>query len=213
MSDDPRPPVHDSLSVVTHEDIFQNEKWWKSVVRYKYDEDDDHVEVAVYLWKRDDGWTRKNKYVIKTAEAWRTDKTIIDRLFDDPASIDHDETYPASDYYTVGAGETIFRSDGWWKAILRINQKDSYDVEEVMVYLWQEVDGDWRRRQKYTIKGRSDWEEEVEVIENLLDVDSKSVTTNRPTEEDSSDATSGPVPAEFEQLSRELDKHLSVSEK
>ena len=77
MSSDVSPPLHDSLSIVNSEDIYHNDEWWKSVVRYQLNQNDDYEEAAVYLWHDDDGWTRKNKYVIKTIDAWETDKAII----------------------------------------------------------------------------------------------------------------------------------------
>lgn len=54
-----RLPVHESPHVVESEDIYQNEDWWKSVVRYKFDENGANNEIAVYLWHNDDGWKRK----------------------------------------------------------------------------------------------------------------------------------------------------------
>lgn len=203
-------PVHDSLYVVGSEDIYRNDEWWKSVVRYQFDPDDDHSEVAVYLWHNDDGWTRKNKYVIKTTDAWITDKAIIDQLFSTTAESQSDGEFPTSDYYSLAAGETVFRSDGWWKAIVKIAQKGSYETEEVMVYLWQEVDGDWRRRQKYTIKSEESWQDEAEVIESVLDHDAQQsepqpTTTAPATVSGDSESQMGDI----EQLSRELDAHLS----
>lgn len=208
-----RPPIHESLHVVNSEDIYQNEDWWKSVVRYRFDQDEEHDEVAVYMWHNDDGWTRKNKYVIKTPEAWEADKTIINQLFSDSSSTASAEDFPVSDYYETAAGETVFQSDGWWKAILKISKKGSYETEEVMIYLWQEVDGDWRRRQKFTIKSEERWREEVDVIESIVDT-----TTTRDTDylengasstDDVSEDDSYTQPDEFKQLSRELEKHLS----
>jgi len=203
-------PVHDSLYVTGSEDIYRNGEWWKSVVRYQFDPDDDHSEVAVYLWHNDDGWTRKNKYVVKTTDAWVTDKAIIDQLFSTTAESQSNGEFPTSDYYSLAAGKTVFRSDGWWKAIVKIAQKGSYETEEVMVYLWQQVDGDWRRRQKYTIKSEGSWQDESEIIESVLGLDAQqsepqSATTGTATVTGDSESQI----EEIEQLSRALDAHLS----
>lgn len=214
MDPNSRPPVHESLNVIATEDIYRNAEWRKSVVRYQFDEDNDHSEVAVYLWHNDDGWKRKNKYVIKTPEAWYTDKTIVEGLFSGAIDSLPDVDLPVSDYYTVGAGETVFRSDGWWKAILKIGQKGSYETEEVMIYLWQETDGEWRRRQKYTIKSEGRWFEEADVVESVLNVEGSESPASDPSPDSGSGAGSGTStspPDEFEQLSREIDKHLSES--
>lgn len=216
-------PVHDSLRVLEATDLYQNDEWWKSVVTYQFDGSDSQ-ETAMYLWHRDDdGWTRKNKYVIKTVEAWTTDSEIIDRYIrEDPPETETTE-FPVSDYYTTAVGETVFQSDGWWKAIVNIVEKGSYETDEVMVYVWQEVDDDWRRRQKYTIKRVSDWEEEREIVEKHLTLDEPSVATegtSEPTETASrtSETTEtvsqtsehgGGVSEEISTLGDEIDAHLS----
>lgn len=205
MASESRPPVHESLHVVNNSDIYRNDDWWKAVVRYKFDRSDDHEETAVYLWNNDDGWTRKNKYVIKTTDAWETDKTIVDRLFSDPSSVTPEDTLPVSDYYEVAAGETVFCSDDWWKAILKISKKGTYETEEVMIYLWQEADGDWRRRQKYTIKSQERWQEEIDVVESVLYTGTQSAKKI----DNTSDGEKTTRSSEFEQLDRELEKHLS----
>lgn len=201
-------PTSDSLHVIDSKDIYRNTDWWKAVVRYQFDANEEYDEVAVYLWHNDDGWTRKNKYVIKTPEAWETDKTVVNRLFSDSVTEGSDEDFPVSDYYEVAAGETVFQSDDWWKAILKISKKGSYETEEVMIYLWQNVDGDWRRRQKYTIKSPDSWKEESEVIESIVDAPTTSGTSGG---SDSSEDSSYTQPDEFKQLSREIEKHLSES--
>lgn len=202
-----RPPLHDSLHVVAHEDIYRNDDWWKSVVRYRFEPDGDAEEAAVYLWHNDEGWTRKNKYVIKTRAAWETDREIVSRLF---SRTDESSTaeFPTSDYYTVDAGETVFQSDGWWKAILRITEKGSYETEEVMIYLWQQVDGDWRRRQKYTLKSESRWEDEAAVVGET--VEAMSDESIESTSQSGSDGPShGGVSDEIERVESDIELHLS----
>ena len=202
--------MHDSLNVIDYQDIYQNDEWWKSVVRYGFDSDDEHSEVAIYLWHKDDEWSRKNKYVIKTEEAWKTDKTIIQTLLHNSEGLSANEDLPISDYYEVAGGKTVFQSNGWWKAIVKIEQKGSYETEEIMVYLWQRVDDNWRRRQKYTIKSQQKWNEESEIVESVLGTTvsvepvQKEVDTNE-TNEESSVLESG----EFAGLAKELDHHLS----
>jgi len=201
-------PVHGSLHVLDHENIYKREGWWKSVVRYQYDGSTDHDEVAVYLWNKDGEWKRKNKYVIKTPEAWRTDRTIINQLFGDTTPSGSETEFPTSDYYTVEAGETVFQSENWWKAIVKIQQKGTYETEEMMVYLWQNSEGEWRRRQKYTIKSQSKWEGEADVIKSVLDIDT-GTDESAETPETPAGETSGSMPPEFEGLNREIEKHLS----
>lgn len=156
--------------------------------------------------------------MIKTSEAWHTDKTIVNQLLSDSSPPASNQEFPVNDYYELAAGETVFQSDGWWKAILKISKKGSYETEEIMVYLWQEVDGDWRRRQKYTIKSEERWDDEVEVIESIVDTPTESKTDQTPKDsafesrasgDSTSEDDSHTQPDEFKQLSRELEKHLS----
>jgi hypothetical protein len=209
MSSQSDVPVHSSLTVLDTKEIYRTEEWWKAVVRYQYESGSEYDETAVYLWHKDGDWNRKNKYVIKTADAWRTDRAVVEQLFSGEVDSPPDRELPVSDYYEVGAGETVFRSSDWWKAILKIVQKGSYETEEIMIYLWQEVDDEWRRRQKYTIKDRESWEEERAAVESILE-------NELPPEDDRQerDGESEPTDTsidELEQLNREMDKHLSQS--
>lgn len=205
-------PVHDSLTVVDSEDIYHTSDWWKAAVKYRFDDVDEYNEVAVYLWHReDDGWKRKNKYVIKSEEAWRTDSSVIESLLNQKSSAATEQTeqeFPVSDYYTVGAGKTIFESDSWWKAILRITQKGSYETSEVMVYLWQRRDDDWVRRQKYAIKDEESWRDEKAAIESVLGLSVETSPDGDVLKGDEGDSGSS-VTSEIESLGTELEAHLS----
>ena len=209
MASQTRPPLHNSLQVLNSEKIYRNDKWWKAVVQYEFDQNDGNDEVAVYLWHNDDGWTRKNKYVIKTTEAWETDKAIVEKSFSGHAAKCSTDEFPVSDYYELANGETIFQSDGWWKAILKISQKGSYETEEVMIYLWQEGDEDWRRRQKYTIKSQEKWGEERKIIESVLNSDANQDVEDSGTHQQSQKDKSATYSNKVEQLCNDMDKHLS----
>jgi hypothetical protein len=213
-------PVDDALTVCHYEDIYRQGEWWKSVVKYGFEASSEKTETAIYLWHNDDEWTRKNKYVIKTREAWETDRRIIDDFLQADRPTSETTAFPVSDYYTVGIGKTVFQSDHWWKAIVNVTQKGSYETDEVMIYVWQRQDDEWRRRQKYTIKSYSKWEKEREIIDSVVmdsspseDDSEQAVTaaTERGTsaddkvETDTSDTVSG----EIEDLASELDIHLS----
>ncbi|MFC6720283.1 hypothetical protein [Halobacteriaceae bacterium SHR40] len=209
------PPVHESLTVIEFTDIYRTEEWWKAVVRYRLESNSE--ETAIYLWHNDDddGWTRKNKYVIKTEEAWETDRQVIKSLLDGQGN---DGDFPVSDYYNIDAGTTVSKSDDWWKAIVRIDQKGSYETEEVIVYLWQYQDDKWRRRQKYAIKDNDSWAEERDIISSMLSDSAGQVSPGAgetpATATDRSDtSTSEPIDSsimkELEEIGDDIEKHLS----
>jgi hypothetical protein len=213
-------PVHNSLQVQAREDIYRTDEWWKSAVRYRF-EDSDATEVAVYLWHNNgDGWTRKQKYVVKTAQAWAEDGERIKQFLSGQFS-PTDETFPTSDYYTVTGGETVFHSDEWWKAIVNIGMKGDYETNEVMIYVWQQREGDWRRQQKSAIKNEDAWADLSRAVESVLE--EPTTADKEPTEVQPRDTARTPDPAsgesteqpiadgEVTDLQEEIEAHLSAT--
>lgn len=166
-------PVHSSIDVHSGKTVYRTDDWWKAAVTHSYESGD--PEIAMYLWHKDDGWTRKNKYHVKTAEAWKSDEKLVkEYLSGGGKEVNSQDDFPVSDYYQVARGESVFQTEDWWKAIVTIDKKGSYETQEVIIYLWQQVDGDWRRRQKYAIKDVDDWEEDQTAVNALLDEDVES---------------------------------------
>ena len=202
-------PVHEDLTVVEGETIYRTDDWWKGIVRYHF-RDEERTEVAVYLWHRDENWTRKNKYTIKTASAWEEDRPLIESLLTGTPSEQDSEgdpsTVPVSDYYTVDSAYTVFQSEEWWKAIVKISKKGDYETTEVIVYVWQNTDDGWRRRQKYAIKDLDDWDEERVLIESFLSDEEGEERLTSSIDDNSAKTISG----KLEKLNEELKRtHLS----
>jgi hypothetical protein len=161
-------PVHDRITVIEGETIYKTEEWWKAAVRHSIEGRDKGV--AVYLWNRDEGsWTRKNKYRIATVDAWKADRVLVTEHLTATPPESGEQAYPVSDYYTVANGETVFKTDDWWKAVLTVSEKANYETHEVFIYVWQSVNGDWRRRQKYAVKDEESWEEDQSAVNRLWD--------------------------------------------
>ncbi|MGB9966164.1 hypothetical protein [Halobacterium hubeiense] len=176
-------PVHPDVTVHSGETIYRTDEWWKAAVTHSYGDSD--PELAIYLWHRDDDWSRKNKYHVKTAEAWHADKDRIKQyLAKNGEPVDDQSAFSVSDYYNVNQGESVFETEDWWKAIVEIDQKGEFDTHEVIIYLWQRVDGDWRRRQKYAIKNLDDWNDERDAVDDLLDDDQSAAGTEASSRED-----------------------------
>lgn len=80
-----------------------------------------------------------------------------------------DEEFPVADVLEVAAGKTIFKDDGWWKAVV-VTEPEYSENKELSVYLWMQTDdGNWKRKQKYKVTSKSDWLQEREVIDELID--------------------------------------------
>lgn len=77
-----------------------------------------------------------------------------------------DTEYPVHEKIDVIEGETIYKNDGWWKAVVTC---DSWNGEEVNVYLWQENDGQWVRKQKFKVSDKQEWLGTKSVIDDMAD--------------------------------------------
>lgn len=167
-------PVDPEVTVHAGETIYRTDEWWKAAVTHSFRDSD--PEIGIYLWHRDGDWSRKNKYHVKTAEAWHDDKERIEQyLATDGSTVEDQSDFPVSDYYTISQAKSVFQTDEWWKAIVLIDEKGTYETQEVIIYLWQLVDDDWRRRQKYAIKNTDDWSDDYEAVNALLDDDSDDI--------------------------------------
>ena len=173
-------PVDDSLTVLDGNTIYWTDKWHKAAVLYTYGDgklDSSDPELAIYLWhKRDGEWSRKQKYSIRTADGWVEDRRVLEKLLkafeDDSISgefADPNVELPVSDYYDVSTGVTVFRTNRWWKAGVVIDAKGEYETTEVILYVWQQSDDEWKVRQKYAVKRPGDWEDDLEALSPLLD--------------------------------------------
>lgn len=174
MVSDDSYPVHSSVTVEESVDIYRNSEWWKAAVRHSTGRSDS-TAVAIYLWHDDgSGWTRKAKYNIKNPDAWKMDAELVTTyLKTEVSNLTAAPEFPVNDYYSVAGGETIFQTKDWWKGIVVIDEKGGWETHEVIIYLWQRSEEEWKRRQKYTIKDESAWQEDREAVNELFG-DSKS---------------------------------------
>ena len=71
------------------------------------------------------------------------------------------EMFPVHEVYDVVRGETIYKSEDWWKAVVLY---DGPKGSEVGVYLWKHDSSGWKRKQKYAIESKDDWNRDRESI-------------------------------------------------
>ena len=82
-----------------------------------------------------------------------------------PAGWSPTPDFPVHDSINVLDGETIFKSDDWWKgAILAAG----YDGPDILVYLWHKDNHSWKRKQKYKVDS-DDWPEERDTVDRLVE--------------------------------------------
>jgi len=75
------------------------------------------------------------------------------------------EIYPVHETLEVIGGETIFKTDRWWLAVVKTR---AFGREAVSVYLWVKRGDEWKRQQKLSIRGREMWEKIKKAVESLL---------------------------------------------
>jgi hypothetical protein len=66
------------------------------------------------------------------------------------------EDFPVHENLEVIDGQTLSKNEDWWKAAVVC---DGYYGPEISVYLWQNKNGVWKRKQKLNIKNEEDWQE------------------------------------------------------
>jgi hypothetical protein len=72
--------------------------------------------------------------------------------------------FPVHDNIDVLDGETIFKTDDWWKGVILAA---GYNSSEILVYLWHKDGNSWKRKQKYKVKPE-DWPDERDTIDRLV---------------------------------------------
>ncbi|MGB2600229.1 MAG: hypothetical protein WBB86_05900 [Candidatus Omnitrophota bacterium] len=62
--------------------------------------------------------------------------------------------------------QTINKQFGWWAAVVLL---ESYAKKQICLYLWQKKDDSWKRKQKFGIHSKEDWQLMKEAVESYID--------------------------------------------
>lgn len=73
--------------------------------------------------------------------------------------------FPVSETLKVLKGLTLYKTEKWWSAIVLM---ESFGKKQIAVYLWGKKGDEWKRRQKFVVRNKSQWAEIKEAIEKLL---------------------------------------------
>jgi hypothetical protein len=77
-----------------------------------------------------------------------------------------EEPFPVHETVKVLQGITISKSNKWWSAALII---ESYGRKQIALYLWNKRDdGTWRRKQKFTVPSKDNWEALKKAVDEKL---------------------------------------------
>jgi hypothetical protein len=64
------------------------------------------------------------------------------------------EKFPVHESLKVLDGETVFKTEKWWLAVLKT---ESFGRIMVNIYLWVKRGDKWKRQQKLGIRGKEIW--------------------------------------------------------
>lgn len=61
---------------------------------------------------------------------------------------------------------TINKKFGWWAAVVLL---ESYAKKQICFYLWQKKDDVWKRKQKFGIHSKEDWQKMKKAVDAFAD--------------------------------------------
>jgi len=75
------------------------------------------------------------------------------------------ERLPVSESLKVLEGITLNKSEKWWAAVALI---DSFGRKQIAVYLWVKRGDQWKRKNKFIIINKKNWQQIKDAVEKLI---------------------------------------------
>ena len=75
------------------------------------------------------------------------------------------EDLPISEVLKVIESTTVYKSEKWWSAVVLM---ESFGRIQVAVYVWNKKNDEWKRRQKFVISSKKQWEQVKNIVEGLI---------------------------------------------
>ncbi|UCE95620.1 MAG: hypothetical protein JSV51_07860 [Candidatus Bathyarchaeota archaeon] len=76
-----------------------------------------------------------------------------------------EEKFPVSETLNVVDGITLVKSDKWWSAVVAL---ESFGRKQICVYLWIKKGDEWKRKQKFIVQRKDNWEEIKTAVDKLM---------------------------------------------
>lgn len=77
---------------------------------------------------------------------------------------DDNEPVPIKPPLKVLKSRTINKKFGWWASVVLL---ESYAKKQICLYLWQKKDDGWKRKQKFGIHSKEDWQLMKKAVEDF----------------------------------------------
>jgi hypothetical protein len=74
------------------------------------------------------------------------------------------EKLPISEFYKVVDYVTIFKSGKWWEAIVVY---EASGKRSIGLYLWENRNGTWKRKNKFSVRNLDEWNKVKDAVEQL----------------------------------------------
>ena len=77
-----------------------------------------------------------------------------------------EEKLPISEKLSILKAETIYMTDKWWCAVALV---EAFGKKQVALYLWLNKDNKWKRKQKFVLHSKKEWQDVKEIIEKMIE--------------------------------------------
>lgn len=77
-----------------------------------------------------------------------------------------EEKLPISEKLSVLKAKTLYKTDKWWSAVALV---DAFGKKQIATYLWLRKDDEWKRKQKFVVRSKKEWQDVKEVIEKMIE--------------------------------------------
>jgi len=77
-----------------------------------------------------------------------------------------EEKFPISEKLSVLKAKTLYKTDKWWSAVALV---DAFGKKQIATYLWLKKDDVWKRKQKFVVRSKKEWQDAKEVIEEMIE--------------------------------------------
>lgn len=77
-----------------------------------------------------------------------------------------EEPLPVSEKIKVLRSQTLFKSGRWWAAVALF---EAFGRRQVGLYLWFKRENGWRRRQKFVLRDRDEWDTVKKVVDGFIE--------------------------------------------
>lgn len=83
----------------------------------------------------------------------------------DESAKGEEERLPIKAPLRVLKHSTVNKKFGWWAAVVLL---ESYAKKQICFYLWQKKDDSWKRKQKFGIHSKEDWQVMKKAVESFI---------------------------------------------